>query len=62
VPWSVLNGRSLVVVGVFSGVWVGWASEFVVFLDVIVFDERFGVELSHAVVVLLHNGTSHETC
>jgi hypothetical protein len=25
-------------------------------------NERFGVELSHVVVILLDNGTSHEAC
>jgi hypothetical protein len=57
----VLDGGRLVVVGIFSGVWVGRASEFVVIFDVIV-DERFDVELSHVVVVFLDNGTSHEAC
>jgi hypothetical protein len=57
----VLDGGRLVVVGIFSGVWVGRASEFVVLYDVIV-DERFDVELSHVVVVFLDNGTRHEAC
>jgi hypothetical protein len=57
----VLDGGRLVVVGVFSGVWVGNLSGSVVFRNVVV-NERFGVELSHVVVILLDNGTSHEAC
>jgi hypothetical protein len=57
----VLNGGRLVVVGIFSGVWVGRASEFVVLFDVVV-DEGFNIKLSHVVVVFLDNGTSHEAC
>jgi hypothetical protein len=33
----------------------------VVFRHLVV-NERFGVELSHVVVILLDNGTSHEAC
>jgi hypothetical protein len=46
---SVLDGRRLVVVGVFSGVWAGRAAGRVVLRDIVV-DEGFGVELSHIVV------------
>jgi hypothetical protein len=57
----VLDGGRLVVVGVFSGVWVGNLSGSVVFRNVVV-NEGLGVELSHVVVILLDNGTSHEAC
>jgi hypothetical protein len=57
----VLDSGRLVVVGIFSGVWVGRASEFVLLFDV-VFDEGFDVELSQVIVVFLDNGTSHEAC
>jgi hypothetical protein len=58
---KVLDGRRLVVVGVFSGVWVGRVSKFVVLLDVIV-HKRFDAVVSHVVVVFLYNGTGHEAC
>jgi hypothetical protein len=57
----VLDGRGLVVVRAFSGVWVGRAARRVVLCDIVV-DEGFSVELSHVVVVLLHNGTCHKAC
>jgi hypothetical protein len=57
----VLDGGRPVVVGIFSGLWAGRASELVVLFDVVV-NEGFDVELSHVVVVFLDNGTSHEAC
>jgi hypothetical protein len=58
---KVLDGRRLIVVGVFGGILVGRVSKFIVLLDVIV-DKRFDVVVSHVVVIFLYDGTGHEAC